>query len=246
MAPEPVKFRVPMAETHDQSTILIVDDSEDLLTLLRQVLSDQSYNVQIAHDGATGVALALQQAPALVVLDVGLPDRSGMDVIRELRARGFLAPVLMLTAHSDVADRVSGLEAGADDYLPKPFDPDELIARIRALLRRAAMPLRPMPLRVGDVELDPVTREARRGGRRLALTQREFALLECLMRNAGRTMSRNEIAENVWAQAPVDLEETNIVDVYVLYLRKKLDVEGEPPMLHTVRGAGYVLRAPKA
>lgn len=234
-----------MPETYDPATILVIDDSDDLLTLLRRVLTDHGFAVHIAHNGATGIALAMARAPGLVVLDVGLPDRSGIDVIRDMRSRGFLAPVLMLTAHSDVADRVAGLEAGADDYLAKPFDADELLARIRALLRRASAHGRAQPIHVGDVELDPLTREARRGKRRLPLTQREFALLECLMRNAGRTMSRNEIAESVWSETPIDLEETNIVDVYVLYLRKKLDAEGEPPMLHTVRGSGYVLRAPK-
>jgi len=234
-----------MPETYDTTKILVIDDSEDLVTLLRRVLTRQGYKVRTARNGAAGVRLATDESPALVVLDVGLPDRSGMDVIRDLRAQGFSSPVLMLTAHADVADRVSGLDAGADDYLAKPFDPDELVARIRALLRRAAMPVRPLPLRVGELELDPLTREARRGDRRLPLTQREVALLECLMRNAGRTMSRTEIAEDVWAQTPIDLEETNIVDVYVLYLRKKLDSEGEPPMLHTVRGTGYVLRAPE-
>lgn len=234
-----------MPETYDKPTILVIDDSEDLVALLRRVLTRQGYKVRTARNGAAGVRLATEDAPALVVLDVGLPDRSGMDVIRELRDRGFASPVLMLTAHADVSDRVSGLEAGADDYLSKPFDPDELVARIRALLRRAAMPVRPLPMRVGDLQLDPLTREARRGDRPLPLTQREFALLECLMRNAGRTISRTEIAAEVWAQTPIDLEETNIVDVYVLYLRKKLDIEGEPPMLHTVRGVGYVLRVPE-
>lgn len=234
-----------MPETYAETTILVIDDSDDLLALLRQVLTDDGYKVLIAEDAATGTALALEADPALVVLDVGLPDRSGVDVIRDLRAAGFVAPVLMLTAHAGVSDRVSGLDAGADDYLAKPFDPDELVARIRALLRRASMPVRAPALRVGDLELDPLTREARRGNRRLPLTQREFALLECLMRNAGRTMTRDEIARDVWAQTPIDLEETNIVDVYVLYLRKKLDADGDPPMLHTVRGAGYVLRAPK-
>jgi len=176
-----------------------------------------------------------------MILYVGLPDRGGFALLRELCARGLGAPVLMLTARSDVKDRITGLEAGADDYLGKPFDPDELVARVRALLRRA--PDRPKRLSLGDLTLDPLTREAVRGKRRLALTQREFSLLEFFMRHADCTVTRAAIAREVWRQTPVDVDETNIVDVYVAYLRRKLDTEGEPPMLHTVRGTGYVLRA---
>ena len=159
-------------------------------------------------------------------------------------ARGAVnAPTLMLTARTDVQDRISGLEAGADDYLIKPFDNDELVARVRALLRRSASHGRVPLLCVGDIVLDPLSRAVSRGGRRLALTQREFALLEYFMRNVGRPLSRSAIAQQVWRQTPIDVDETNIVDVYVAYLRKKLDTNDEAPMLHTVRGVGYVLRA---
>ena len=144
---------------------------------------------------------------------------------------------------TEVADRIAGLECGADDYLAKPFDADELVARVRALLRRASSHGRVPRLCVGEVVLDPLTREVSRGERQLVLTQREFALLEYFMKNAERPLTRSAIAQQVWRQTPIDVDETNIVDVYIAYLRSKLDAEGDEPMLHTVRGVGYVLRA---
>jgi DNA-binding response OmpR family regulator len=225
-------------------TILVVEDSPDLVALLQRVLSEHGYAVRSAQDGEAGLASALEDEPDLVILDVGLPGRNGFEVVRELRRKGVEAPTLMLTARAEVADRVNGLDSGADDYLIKPFDPDELVARVRALLRRSSAHGRVPRLRVGDLVLDPISREVARGDRKLVLTQREFSLLEYFMRNAGLPVSRAAIAEQVWRQTPVDVEETNIVDVYVVYLRKKLDTDRDEPMLHTVRGVGYVLRAP--
>jgi two-component system response regulator MprA len=228
----------------DTATILVVEDSPELVTLLKRVLAEQGWQVASAGDGDAGLAGALERKPDMMIVDVGLPRRNGFEVIRELRRRGVWVPVLMLTARGEVADRVTGLDAGADDYLAKPFDTDELVARVRALLRRAALRAESARLVVGEVRLDPLTREVFRGGRRLVLTQREFALLEYFMRNVGRTVNRGAIAQQVWHQPPDDVEATNIIDVYVAYLRKKLDGEGERPMLHTVRGRGYVLRLP--
>ncbi|HEX8942408.1 MAG TPA: response regulator transcription factor [Gemmatimonadaceae bacterium] len=224
------------------ATILVVEDSLELVALLRRVLREQGFNVRSASDGESGLTAALDNQPDLLILDVGLPKRSGFEVIEELRRQGVDAPTLILTARADIADRVTGLEAGADDYLIKPFDTDELVARVRALLRRSTAHGHVPQLCVSDLVLDTVTREVHRGERRIVLTHREFALLEYLMRRAGTPVTRAEIASQVWRQTSADVEETNIVDVYVAYLRKKLDTEHEPPMLHTVRGVGYVLR----
>jgi DNA-binding response OmpR family regulator len=224
------------------ATILVVEDSSELVALLRRVLREQGFKVRSARDGESGLTSALDNQPDLLILDVGLPKRNGFEVIEELRRRGVNAPTLMLTARAQVADRVTGLEAGADDYLTKPFDADELVARVRALLRRAAVHGRIPRLRVGELILDPVTRKVHRGERQIVLTHREFALLEYLMRRARTAVTRAEIASKVWGQAPAEVEETNIVDVYVAYLRRKLDTDEEEPMLHTIRGVGYVLR----
>lgn len=225
------------------TTILVVEDSPDLVALLQRVLGEHGYHVRSARDGESGLLSALENEPDLLILDVGLPQRSGLEVVQELRRQGVLAPTLMLTARGEISDRITGLDAGADDYLTKPFDTEELVARVRALLRRAGGGARVPRLAVGDVELDPLSRQVRRGTRTLVLTQREFALLEYFMQNVGKPLSRAAITENVWRQTGVDVEETNIVDVYVAYLRKKLDGPGEEPLLRTVRGVGYVLKA---
>ncbi|HXT16912.1 MAG TPA: response regulator transcription factor [Gemmatimonadaceae bacterium] len=229
------------AATH-LATILVVEDSPDLVALLERVLGESGYDVSSAKDGESGLSSALENEPDLLILDVGLPRRNGFEVVQELRRKGVNAPTLMLTGRGEVADRITGLDAGADDYLTKPFDTDELVARVRALLRRSATSGRVPRLCVGDLVLDQLTREVSRGGRQLGLTQREFSLLEFFMRNAGRPLSRALIAKQVWRQTPVNGEDTNIVDVYVAYLRKKLDAEGEEPLLQTVRGVGYVLK----
>ena len=229
-----------MPATDATPTILVVEDNRDVLAVIAHTLTAHGYAVTRAYDGEMALSTALDTSPALVILDIGLPKRSGLDVAAELRKRGFRAPVLMLTARDTVSDKVTGLDAGADDYLAKPFDSEELIARVKALLRRATLRADDAKLRLGDLVLDPLTRGVRRGNRDIALTQREFALLEYLVRNAGREVTRDQITEHVWGQ---DAEpSTNVVDVYVNYLRKKLDVDGLPPLLHTVRGVGYVLR----
>jgi two-component system, OmpR family, response regulator MprA len=229
-----------MPATEATPTILVVEDNRDVLAVIAQTLTSHGYAVTRAYDGEMALSTALDTSPALVILDIGLPKLSGLDVAAELRRRGFRAPVLMLTARDTVSDKVTGLDAGADDYLAKPFDTDELIARVKALLRRATLRADDAKLRLGDLVLDPITRQVRRGSRDIALTQREFALLEYLVRNAGRQVTRDQITEAVWGQ---DAEpSTNVVDVYVNYLRKKLDADGSPPLLHTVRGVGYVLR----
>ena len=226
----------------DASKILIIEDSAEVVSLLERVLGEQGYDVSTATDGETGLSRAFDQTPDLIILDIGLPGRDGLQVATELRRRGVTAPLLMLTARGAVADRISGLEAGADDYLGKPFDAEELLARVRALLRRSALRTRAAQLRVGDVVLDPLTREVWRGERLLSLSPREFALLEYLMRNPNRTLTRAAIVAQVWKNGPEDPDATNIVDVYMAYLRKKLEADNQSSMIQTIRGVGYLFR----
>jgi two-component system, OmpR family, copper resistance phosphate regulon response regulator CusR len=196
--------------------------------------------VELAADGGSALDLILDGSPYdLVVLDLMLPQVDGFAILKATRQRRIATPVLVLTARDSVADKVRGLDLGADDYLTKPFAFDEFLARVRALLRRGAGAAGPV-LRVGELTLDPATRDVRRGGRRIALTAREHALLEYFLRNVGRVLTRPMLAEHVWG---LDFDpESNIVDVYVGYLRRKIDGPGEARLLYTVRGAGYVLR----
>ncbi len=213
-----------------------------MLEVVRRTLVTNGYTVVTAMDGEEGLQKALDIQPDLVILDVGLPRLGGLDVAKALRSRAFRAPVLMLTALDAVSDRVSGLDAGADDYLAKPFDYHELLARIHALLRRSALRADDVTMRVGDLTVDPMAREVTRGGRSLSLTAKEYALLDYLVRNAGRPVTRDQIWEQVWKQ-PVD-PSSNIVDVYVSYLRQKVDDPSfGPPLVRTVRGTGYMLSA---
>ena len=223
------------------ATILVVEDARDVLSVLERTLADSGFQVLTATDGEVGLQLALDRAPDLVILDIGLPKLDGYDVARELRARAFMNPVLMLTARGAISDKVEGFDAGADDYLAKPFSYDELLARVRALLRRSSMRADQTMIKIGDLTIDPFSRDVRRGSREISLTQKEYALLEFLARHAGIAVSREQISQQVWKQ---DFDpSTNIVDVYINYLRKKVDHEGERPLVHTVRGVGYVLRA---
>ncbi len=221
--------------------ILLVEDEKKVASFIRRGLEAEGHPVDVVHDGNAALARALEDDYALLVLDVMLPGRDGLSVLRDLRARGRRTPVLLLTARGGVADKVAGLDGGADDYLTKPFEFVELLARVRALLRRGNPA--PATLAIADLALDPATRTVTRGGRRIELTAREYALLDYLLRNAGRVLSRALIAQHVWG---VNFDTfTNVIDVYVNYLRRKIDADFDPKLIHTVRGVGYVLRVPE-
>jgi heavy metal response regulator len=221
--------------------ILVVEDEQKVASFIRRGLAAEHYEVDVEYDGAAGLSRALSADYDLVILDVMLPGRNGLAVVRELRSRGCTVPILLLTARAGVSDKVSGLDLGADDYLTKPFEFAELLARVRALLRRGT-PAIPPTLSVADLTLDPATRTVTRAGQRIDLSPREFALLEFFMRNRGRVLSRTLIAQHVWG---VDFDTfTNVIDVYVNYLRRKIDAHCEPKLLQTVRGVGYVLKEP--
>jgi two-component system response regulator MprA len=218
--------------------ILIIEDDEPILQVLKRTLSYEGYKVLTAKDGTRGLALAREEPPDLVILDWMLPGVDGLEVCRRLRSGGEV-PILMLTAKDAVADRVLGLDAGADDYLVKPFDFDELLARVRALFRRAKPEARDT-LSFGDLRLDLGTRQAFRGERAIELTAKEYELLELFLRNPRQVLTRDVIYDRVWGY---DFGgESNIIEVYVRYLRQKTEAEGEPRLIHTVRGVGYVLR----
>jgi two-component system, OmpR family, copper resistance phosphate regulon response regulator CusR len=221
--------------------ILVVEDERKVAAFVRQGLVEEGHVVEVAADGEAALDAVAGGPPYdLVVLDVMLPKREGLSVLKTLRARRMQTPVLLLTARDGVADKVAGLDAGADDYLAKPFAFEELLARVRALLRRGRGGAEPV-LRLADLSLDPATRVVTRGRRRIVLTAREYALLEYFLRNTGRVLTRPMITQHVWG---MDFDpESNIVDVYVGYLRRKIDAEGEPRLLQTVRGAGYTLSA---
>ena len=221
--------------------ILVIDDEHKIVDFIRRGLTYEGYAVDVAYDGESGLAQARHEPPDLVVLDVMMPGVDGLQVCQRLRAseRGDV-PILMLTAKDAVPDRVAGLDAGADDYLVKPFAFDELLARIRALLRRRQPAADPQALRFADVVANPTTREVRRGDRLLNLTAKEFDLLELFLRHPRQVLTRDTIYDHVWGY---DFGgESNIIEVYVRYLRSKLEAKGEPRLLQTVRGVGYVLR----
>jgi DNA-binding response OmpR family regulator len=219
--------------------VLVVEDDEDIAQALQRLLRMEGYDVRVADDGEAALEAARGFAPDLVILDLGLPKVDGIDVARKLRD-GDDVPILVLTARDAVESRVEGLDAGADDYLVKPFERQELLARIRALLRRRP-PRGSAPLRVGDLSLNVDTHEVSRGERSMELTQREFELLEYLMRNERIVISRQRLLDEVWGYDPFSI--TNTIEVFVSNLRRKLEADGEPRLLHTIRGAGYVLRA---
>ncbi len=219
--------------------VLVVEDDEDIAQALQRSLRMEGYEVRIALDGASGLEQSHTFVPDLVILDLGLPKVDGIDVARGLREQDDV-PILILTARDALESRVEGLDAGADDYLVKPFERQELLARMRALLRRRP-PRGSAPLRVGDLSLNADTHEVVRGERAIELTQREFELLEYLMRNERIVISRQRLLDEVWGYDP--FSQTNTIEVFVSNLRRKLEAEGEPRLLHTIRGAGYVLRA---
>jgi two-component system response regulator MprA len=220
--------------------ILVVDDERAAREALRRALRLEGYEVELASDGEEALALHRQQEPDLILLDVLMPRLDGLDTCRRLRATGDTTPVLILTARVEVEDRVEGLDAGADDYLTKPFALDELLARVRALLRRRSEPDRREVLRYGDVALDTGTFEVFRGERRLDLTRMEFQLLELFLRHPRRALTRSVIFERVWG---FDFgASSNALDVYIGYLRRKLEADGEVRVIQTIRGVGYALR----
>jgi two-component system copper resistance phosphate regulon response regulator CusR len=220
--------------------VLVVEDERKVASFIQQGLREEGHTVELAGDGEEALDRLLAEPPYdLAVLDLMLPKRDGLSVLKAARARRVNTPVLILTARDQVSDKVTGLDLGADDYLTKPFSFDEFLARVRALLRRGGD--RAPRLQVDDLVLDPARREVRRGARRVELTTREYAVLEYFMRNAGRVLTRPMIAEHVWG---IDFDsESNIIDVYVGYVRRKVDAPGERRLLHTVRGAGYVMKA---
>jgi two-component system, OmpR family, response regulator MprA len=222
--------------------ILVVDDDRAVRESLRRSLAFNGYSVELAQDGREALDLIANDRPDALVLDVMMPRLDGLEVCRQLRSTGDDLPILVLTARDSVSERVAGLDAGADDYLPKPFALEELLARMRALLRRTTpddggdSPA----LTFSDLSLDPVTREVTRGNREISLTRTEFALLEMLIANPRRVLTRSRILEEVWG---FDFPTSgNALEVYVGYLRRKTEAEGEQRLIHTVRGVGYVLR----
>jgi two-component system, OmpR family, copper resistance phosphate regulon response regulator CusR len=224
--------------------VLVVEDERKVASFVARSLQEEGFAVDVAHEGREGLERALGTDYDAIVLDVMLPGLDGLGLVSQLRQEGRRTPVLLLTARDTVGDRVKGLDSGADDYLVKPFAVEELLARVRALLRRRDGVLRPGPLAVGDLVLDPDTRRARRGDREIELTAKEYALLDYFMRNPGRVLTRPMIAEHVWN---VDFDTfSNVIDVYVAYLRNKIDAPFDVKLLRTVRGMGYMLEPPRA
>ena len=228
-----------MTDTDRAARVLVVEDDADIAQALQRSLRLEGYEVKIAVDGQAALDTAGSYVPDLVILDLGLPKIDGIEVARRLR-EGDDVPILMLTARDAVESRVEGLDVGADDYLVKPFERQELLARIRALLRRRP-PRGAASLVVGDLSLNPDTHEVARGERSIELTQREFELLEYLMRNERIVIARQRLLEEVWGYDP--FANTNTIEVFISNLRRKLESDGEVRLLHTIRGAGYVLRA---
>lgn len=226
--------------------ILVVDDEQAVRDSLRRSLSFNGYNVVLAEDGIQALEMIDKEQPALVILDVMMPGMDGLEVCRHLRSEGDDRPILILTARDNVSDRVGGLDAGADDYLAKPFALEELLARVRSLVRRSAVEsnqsssIEQALLSCGDLTLDPENRDVYRNGRAISLTRTEFALLQLLLKNQRKVLTRAQILEEVWG---CDFPTSgNALEVYIGYLRRKTELEGEDRLIHTVRGVGYVLR----
>jgi heavy metal response regulator len=219
--------------------ILVVEDEKKVSSFIKRGLEEEKYEVDIANDGEEGLRMALDKAYDLIVLDWMLPKRDGLSVVREMRSRSTMTPVLMLTAKDSVEDIVAGLDSGSDDYLTKPFAFAELLARVRALLRRSEMD-RGAELRFADLRIDPVTHKVWRSEKEIDLTAKEYALLEYFMRNPNQVLTRTMIADHVWDYTFDSF--TNIIDVYVNYLRKKIDRDADKKLIHTVRGVGYILK----
>ena len=220
--------------------ILLVEDELAIAKFIARGLQREGYSIVVANDGETGLEMAFRELPDLIILDVMLPDIDGLTICRQLREAEMQTPVLMLTAKDAIPDRVAGLEAGADDYLVKPFAFEELLARLKALRRRKAPIETEAPLSFTNLTLDPGTRMAKRGDRSIELTAKEYDLLELFMRHPNQGLTRDQIYDRIWGY---DFGgESNIIEVYIRYLRSKLEADGEPRLLHTVRGVGYALR----
>jgi DNA-binding response OmpR family regulator len=220
--------------------VLLIEDEPQIAGFISRGLRREGYNVLVAADGETGLEMAFGELPEIIILDIMLPGIDGLTVCRQIREAELQTPILMLTAKDAIPDRVAGLEAGADDYLVKPFAFEELIARVRALSRRRAPIESDAPLTFADLTLNPSTRMARRGDRAIELTAKEYDLLELFMRHPNQVLTRDQIYNRIWGY---DFGgESNIIEVYIRYLRSKLEQEGEPRLLHTVRGVGYALR----
>jgi len=228
-----------LANESNTGRILVVEDDEAIADVLRRTLRQEGHEVRSSVDGVDALTAAEEFVPDVVILDLGLPGLDGVEVCRRLRAESDV-PILILTARGELGDRVVGLDSGADDYLVKPFERQELLARMRALMRRRP-PRGSAALVVGDLRLNADTREVARGDREIELTNREFELLEYLMRNERLVVSRERLLEEVWGYDPLAM--TNTIDVFISNLRRKLEEGGEDRLLHTKRGAGYVLRA---
>ena len=220
--------------------LLVVEDEPRIASFIRRGLEEERHAVDVAADGDDGVWLATTNDYDVILLDILLPRKNGLAVCHELRARSVTTPILMLTAKDSVEDKVAGLNTGADDYLTKPFAFDELLARVNALARRQSLDRSPL-LRVDDLTLNPITHEVRRGDATIELTNKEYALLACLMRRPGQVLTRTQIAEQIWDMTFDN--ESNVIDVYIRYLRKKIDAGHGRPLIHTVRGVGYTMKA---
>lgn len=222
--------------------VLVVEDEKKVAQFLKKGFQSEAFAVDIALDGLEGLRLGLSNSYDAIVLDIMLPRMNGLDVLRELRREGIDTPILVLTAKSDVEDRVEGLNLGADDYLPKPFSFSEVLARVRVIVRRKSTDVRGSVLELGDVRMDLLTRSVVRGSKQITLTNKEYELLEYLLRNKGRVLSRVNLTEHIW---DMDFDtETNVVDVLVNRLRRKLEDGFPAKMIHAIRGVGYVLKEP--
>ncbi len=220
--------------------LLVVEDEARIARFIRRGLEEEGHAVDVATDGDEAIVLATTNDYDVILLDILLPRRNGLAVCHDLRQRNVATPILMLTAKDSVQDKVAGLNSGADDYLTKPFSFDELVARVNALTRRQALARSPI-LSVADLTLDPISHDVRRGGDPIELTNKEYALLALLMRRPGQVLTRTQIAQQIW-DMDVD-SDSNVIDVYIRYLRKKVDAGRDQPLIHTVRGVGYTIRA---
>ena len=221
--------------------ILVVEDEADIARVIQRRLRQEGHKVEVVGDGETALKRIFEDFPSLVVMDIMLPGIDGLTVTREVRAADVRVPIIMVTAKDAIPDRVSGLDAGADDYLVKPFNLDELMAHVRALLRRSQAVKPTEPYLYADLTLDPASRLAHRNQRQIQFTAKEYDLLEFFMRHPNQVLTRDQIFDQIWGY---DFGgESNIIEVYIRYLRSKLETEGEPRLIHTVRGVGYVLRS---